>query len=81
MQPSPLKASVELVASVTGQDLSGLSRLEFIDRVQQLYEERVALETPPAANAKGGIRLTLDSLGDSWILAGVLSTERHLLLN
>lgn len=81
MHPPPLKGSIDLVRKLTGQDLSGLNREEFIAKVEELLAEQKDSETNPKANAEGKVKLTLNSLGDSWILEGVISAEKKLRLN
>jgi len=82
MNAAPMKESVQLVAQVTGKDLSGLTRDEFIVKVEELAKEQEELETKPRANEQGQVKLTMSNVGlGSVILRGVLNAEKKMRLN
>lgn len=82
MHAFPQKSSIDLVREVTGQNLGGLTRDEFISRLEVLLEEQEELEEPPRAEDKSVITITLKNIGlGSGVLTAVLDFEKTLRLN
>lgn len=82
MHTYPSQASIDLVRAVTGQDLSGLTRDDFIAKLETLAAEQEELESTPGPDGRGAVTITLRNIGlGTAALKALLDIERQMRLN